>query len=96
MNDKVTTQEGQNLMDLAIQHLGDQSGVFDLAMKNDVSMTDPVAPGTKLDLPDVIDNQVTGYFAEKQLFPATNNAESEILTVGGIGYMGIEIDFIVS
>ncbi len=86
-------EAGQNIFDMALQMFGDATGVYDLAVINSLSVTDSIEPGTELNEPEFETNKsVVQYFTARNLKPATgNNQES-----GGIGYMGIDFNFIVS
>jgi hypothetical protein len=41
----------QSLLDLAIQHFGDATAAFDIALANDLSITDEIVAGAKYFLP---------------------------------------------
>lgn len=86
--------EAQNMMDMAIQYLGDMTGVFDLANANGLSITSKITPGQKLVIPTAINPDAVKYFAAKGIVPSTELDESAIQ--GGIGYMKIGFDFRVS
>ena len=58
-------QQGQNLMDVAIQCCGDATALFDLALLNGISVTEEVAVGTEFILPEVVNKGVAKYFADK-------------------------------
>ncbi len=89
----VITYEGQTLFDLALQYMGDASKALDIALDNGISLSDDLEPGATLTLPDTQGNRaMTQYYTVNKIMPATA-LETEI---GGINYMGIEIDFIVS
>lgn len=47
----------QSLFDVAIQENGNVFSVFEWALKNDISITDILLPGTELTPPDIIVNQ---------------------------------------
>ncbi len=89
---KVVIQVGQTLLDAAIQHLGNESGVATLAALNSLDMTADVSPGTELELPDVVDKRAVKVLKDEGIIPATNYDES----LEGIGSWGVETDFIVS
>lgn len=90
---EIITYEGQTLLDIALQHTGDASKALDIALANGISLSDNLEPGATLTLPDTQGNKaMTQYYTVNNIMPATS-LETEI---GGINYMGIEIDFIVS
>lgn len=73
------TSERQSFFDVAIQRMGSIESAFALAVKNGLSLTDELAPGYSLELPDVIDKKVADYFKNKNITPATyaENASSQ-------------------
>lgn len=94
-----TVEQGQCLVDIAIQHCGGVGALYRLAGLNGISPTEYVSPGTILNLPEVVNKDVAQYFTDKQLVPATNEASTKFLNQqprGGINYMQIGVDFIVS
>lgn len=86
--------KGQSLFDIAVQETGSVENVFELAFANDLSITDILQAGTEIIIPDTIekDKNVYGYYNRLELKPATDIGAQK----GGIGYMGIQIDFIIS
>lgn len=94
-----TVQQGQNLMDVAIEKCGTAAALFELALLNGYSITEDVLVGTELDLPPVVNIGVAQYFADKQIVPASgelNNKQLEILEPQGIGHWRIGLNFKVS
>lgn len=92
----VTVKDYQTLFDIAVQEMGSVDAAFDLARLNDLSISDALVSGQVIVLPDApTDEYVMNEFEAKKLFPATaDKGEENVL--GGIGYMGIGIDFKVS
>ncbi len=91
----IRVSDKQNILDVAIERLGSVESAFKLAMKNSLSITDELLPGQSLELTDVANGDVANYFSDKGIVPATALSENDVVN-GGINYMGIEIDFIVS
>ena len=92
MKDAIT-YEGQSLLDIALQHTGSAETALDIALANGISLSDNLETGATLTLPDTQGNKpMAQYYTVNKIMPATS-LETEI---GGINYMGIEIDFIVS
>ena len=86
----------QSILDIAIQHLGDAQKAFDLAMLNDRSITDDIEPGDRLTIDETQRNRrMVQYYSVNALMPATA-LDGELQKPGGINFMGISIDFIVS
>lgn len=88
---KVIVQSGQNIGDIAIQYCGDHEAIFEIAALNEISVTDDVAAGTELLIPEVYDKRVRRFYVEGNYYPATS-AEN---LLDGIDFMGIEINFLV-
>jgi len=63
--------EGQSLLDIAIQELGSAEGAFDLAVLNELSITDELEVGIELILPEVVNTDIVSYYAKKRLCIAT-------------------------
>jgi hypothetical protein len=97
----MTILDRQNLLDIAIQLYGDASVAFELARLNNISVTDNLVAGQELQLLPVSSNlsgnkNIAQYYANGRLKPATGIAIEDEITSGGIEFMGIEIDFVVS
>jgi len=67
----VTILEGQSLLDVALQELGSLEGAYALAVLNGLSLTDSLAAGMMLQLPDVVDKRIVNYYLERNIRPAT-------------------------
>jgi hypothetical protein len=65
------TLQNQSLLDIAIQALGAAEAAFDIALLNNLSITDTIAPGLELTLPAVVNTDIASYYAAKGLRPAT-------------------------
>lgn len=61
----------QSLIDIAVQTSGSAEAVFELAMKNELSITDELSAGSKIQTVDVIDIDIAAYYNNKRLTPAT-------------------------
>lgn len=95
---KAVVQQGQSILDVAIQQCGSVESILDMAALNGISVTDDLNAGTPLVMPDAKDGKVVSYYSVNRVTPATAVTLDEINQhpVGGINFMGIEIDFIVS
>ncbi|MDY3547365.1 hypothetical protein PG291_01955 [Riemerella anatipestifer] len=94
---QITALHNQTLLDVCLQHTGTIECVFELAMANDLSITDDVQAGAVLQLPEDIkkDRDIFNYYAAKGIQPAT--AITEVVEkCEGIGCWAIGIDFKVS
>jgi hypothetical protein len=90
----VTVSDKQTLLDISVAKMGDLDSVFDLARLNNMAVTDVINSGDVLQVADApADEDVVNEFTARKFKPATADVE---LILGGIDYMGIQIDFIVS
>ena len=92
---KSTVLDRQSLFDIAVQESGSASAAFDLALENDLSLTDNLEVGEPVASVETQNKPVSDYYNNRQLKPATGITEEQE-RIGGINFMGIEIDFIVS
>lgn len=88
------TLNNQTLLDIAIQSGGSVNVVFDLAIENEISITDSLEAGKLLRYQTISEPEIVNYYKYKGLLPAT--AIIDTRKQGGIGYMAVRIDFIVS
>lgn len=95
MNKEVTVEPRQSLIDLAIQETGSVEAAIEMVDMNDISITGELDPGAKVMVPGVKKRATQQYYANRKLKPATGDI-GENTTLEGIGYWGIEYDFIVS
>ncbi len=89
----------QSLFDIAVQTAGSAEAAFDLALENDLSLTDNLEVGEPIvEQGNWSNRRVAEYYAAKGLKPATAATDEQFNEIlgEGIGFMGIEIDFIVS
>jgi hypothetical protein len=90
----VTVLSQQSLLDISVQDSGTVESVFALAVDNEISVTDKLVPGDMIATVPPQNRDIADYYRNKNLKPATWTGCSRKL--GGIGYMNIEGDFIVS
>jgi len=89
--------ERQSLLDIAMQYCGDASAAFAIAVLNGISASDGLIVDSELLLPDVIDSDVVKYYINNDIQPATTVTDREMnAQLGGLGFMSLGIDFIVS
>lgn len=87
----------QSLFDFALQYCGDVSQVFEIAILNNLSITEDLVPGTLIKLPVATNPGLVKFFLDKNIVPASGMSKADNehhLT--GIDYWAIGIDFIVS
>ena len=98
----VTALDNQQLIDFAMQELGDVERLMELAVLNGMAITDPVRAGQQILIPDADTDKVNiiQAFAHPSAYPASGDDGFDDLTStlppGGIGYMQIGRNFIVS
>lgn len=63
--------EGQSLLDIAIQTGGSVECIFDLAVRNNISITDSLQAGQVLDSPTIVNKQIADYYRQRNIHPAT-------------------------
>ena len=87
-----TVKQGQTLFDIALQYCGGADAAFGIARLNNRNLTDELAPGEVLQMPDVRNKRVVKYYADYKLIPASAVIEKK----EGIGYWIIQSDFITT
>jgi hypothetical protein len=92
--------DNQDLLDVAVEYCGSADAAYDIALLNDLTVTDDLTPGIELKLPSVVNKKIASYYKTKGLEPATGitmNSENPLpVSLEGIGYWAIETDFIIS
>ncbi|RAJ75539.1 hypothetical protein CLV59_109153 [Chitinophaga dinghuensis] len=95
----VTVKPHQCLFDIILRESGAADAIFLMAQANDISITDELTGGATLQTTNVvpINKSIISYYQHQQIFPGTSlTLQSTVATRGGIGYMGIGIDFKIS
>ena len=71
---KVVVLNGQSLFDIALQEFGTVEAVFDIALLNELSVTDSLDAGTELSLPSSTDTDelILKHYKKNNIKPATN------------------------
>lgn len=95
---QVKTYPRQWLGDIALQVSGSLESMIQLALQNDMSITDDPPLFMQVNEQQLVVNKsIRKYFAQYNIVPVTGlTAEDEQSTRGGIGFMGIQINFKVS
>lgn len=88
---------GQNLHDIAIQEYGTSDAAFEIAVENDMAVTDLLSPDKAVTLPEGVNKDVktANYYKSQGLKPATEN-KGIVGNAIGINFWTLEEDFIVS
>ncbi len=96
----VSVLYNQQLIDLAIQALGDVERVYELCLLNDLPLTALLTPGQLIKVPVFATSKrlIVGMYTNPSYAPGSNDDEDAYpqLPPGGIGYMQIGNDFIAS
>lgn len=97
---KITALHNQSLLDVAIRHCGTVEAVLDIAVLNNISITDDLILGQLIELPnkDYGSQEVINFFETNKIDPATAlTQDDEALNEGnsGIGFWEIGNNFIV-
>lgn len=92
---QIISKQGQWLGDIAVREAGSIEDVVAMSVQNGLSVTDPLAIGTELLQPESIDKRVMNYYKRNNINVATASELKDERLFGGIGNMGIEINFVV-
>jgi len=92
---QITSKQGQWLGDISVREAGSIEAVIEMAITKDVSITDKPVVGSPWQTPTPANRRVMNYYSANAIYPATS-MESGAGGFGGIGYMAVEISFIVS
>ncbi|MCF0184090.1 MAG: hypothetical protein HUK01_07130 [Bacteroidaceae bacterium] len=90
-----SAKDGQTLLDIQIVNAGGMEGIIAMCALNNLSVTDDLADGQTLMCAGVVSPKVAAQFANLLGEPATALAQGAP-KMGGIGYMAVGVDFIVS
>lgn len=96
MQNTVTVKNTQSLLDIAIQSSGSIEAVLELALSNNLSITDELELGMILKTASISSAEVLEHYTVNKISPATASTGTQLVTPQGIDYWAIGIDFIVS
>lgn len=91
---QIIIKDRQTITDVALQYTGDPAAASVIAKMNGYSVSAGVEPGTALLIPGTINGKIVDFFSRAKVYPAMKIDNSG--KPGGIGYMQIGIDFIIS
>ena len=90
----------QSLFDIAMEHAGSSEAAWDIAVANQLSITDDLTVGETLAVPMVKNQRIVTFFQAIKHSPATAISTDEINNLLGVGegieFWAIEYDFVVS
>lgn len=64
---EVIVEDGQCLVDIAIQETGSMESVFDIAVENNIDPTSDLVAGQSLKIPFVAKPQIVNYFKDREI-----------------------------
>ena len=96
---RIKINEGQTILDIAIQHCGDVELAYDLAVANGLNFSDDLIIGNEMVVFDVAleKKKVVEVFNNPNniLVPASRKDDANV-ALEGIGYWAIGVDLVVS
>lgn len=97
---EVTVKDRQSLLDIALQYGGGLESMFDIAVRNGINPTQELPDGLRLDISpaSVVMPEIATRYKVLGICPATALQRDDLTKCpcGGINYMSVEVDFIVS
>jgi hypothetical protein len=84
----------QSLFDIALMQFGNIEQAFDLAVENDISLTEEIFGKTLSTTLIPAKPTIVNYYRNNRILPATVLNPDELQ--GGIDYMAVELNFIVA
>lgn len=97
---KIQIRNNQSLLDIAIQCRGTAEAAFEIALANNISVTDDLSTGQILFVPDTqsYNKMIAEYYQGKGILPATAITDDFMNNLaaaaeGGIGKMIINVSF---
>lgn len=90
---KVKVLPYQSLADITVRYTGSVENLYEIAVANGLTLDEELVPGTEIEIPDELekDAAVVRVYENNRLDPASALTADSVL--GGIDYMGIQIDF---
>lgn len=93
----IRVKDRQSLLDVQLIASGTLEGIIQLCTLNGLALTDELSDGQEVATGDVGEPRVVATYQNRRHSPATAiDPEASVLVPGGIGYMAVEVDFIVS
>ncbi|MFJ1492532.1 hypothetical protein [Capnocytophaga canis] len=101
---QIVILHNQSLLDTCLQHTGTIESLFELALANDLSVTDDLTAGQVLSLPlsegdGTKDKDILNYYTAKNIQPATGFTQTDLQVLErleGISIWAVNLDFKVS
>lgn len=93
--DSYELKKHQNNADFVCQHAGSMEYLFEMAMLNGIAITKKPAAGERIKIMEV-ENRIVAGFRSADLVISSEDDRPGDVKAGGIGYMQIQNNFIVS
>ncbi|WP_172918364.1 hypothetical protein [Capnocytophaga canis] len=98
---QIVILHNQSLLDTCLQHTGTIESLFDLALANDLSVTDDLTAGQGFEIPNNVekDKGILNYYTAKNIQPATGFTQTDLQILErleGISIWAVNLDFKVS
>lgn len=90
----IAVETNQNILDVCLQVYGTLDALFDLALENNMGITDDIQAGQTMQYTQN-SNPIAAYYAGRNHRPATQHNDDHLHILEGIDYWAIEIDFVV-
>jgi len=68
---EITARNNQSLFDIALMMYGSAEAAFDIALENDLSVTDELSSGTVLNITMPAKSKIAEYYVINEVKPAT-------------------------
>jgi hypothetical protein len=68
---RITSKPGQWPGDIAVREAGSIEAIIEIALENNISITDGLPAGTVLTSPAPVDGRVVNYYKTNGIYPAT-------------------------
>lgn len=86
----------QSIFDIAVQECGSAEAAFDIAVLNDINLSDDLDTSIDLVMPAVVNQKVETYFKTNTIRPATAITLADNIVLEGIDYWAVARTFVVS
>ncbi|MFJ1330269.1 hypothetical protein [Capnocytophaga canimorsus] len=95
---QIVILHNQSLLDACLQHTGTIESLFELALANELSVTDDLTAGQGFEIPINAqkDKDILNYYAAKNIQPATGFTQTDLQVLErleGISIWAINLDF---
>jgi hypothetical protein len=89
MNKTTTAQQGQSFLDIVLQSTGNLEDMFEMAMINDIAITDDLEIGETIQITTITNKYIVSQWQEGKE-PATAIDSQTVILKEGLEYWAIE------